>query len=153
MYKLICLMMVVASSLFAADDMYKHEKLETLLVQMINVERAKEGLEPLYIWPPLVQVARVHSRNMADGLIELGHDGFQDRFEEMQDYAYVSDFAENVAYSYNVKDHLKSAVRGWMHSPGHKKNILGDYRDTAIGIAFDAKGKFYVTQLFANHEE
>lgn len=153
MYKLLCLMMVVASSLFAAVERYEHESLENMLVQMINDERANAGLEPLLIWEPLIQAARVHSRNMADGLIELGHEGFQDRFEDLQDYAFVSDFAENVAYSYNVKDHLKSAVRGWMHSPGHKKNIMGDYQDTAIGIAFDAKGKFYVTQLFANHEE
>ncbi len=131
------------SSLHASID------LERELIELINKERQKEGLDPLIEWSPLSDIAREHSQNMANKEVEFGHDGFQDRFEEIQDFAFVTKFGENVAFSYNVKDHLKTAVRGWMKSEGHRENILGDFEETGIGIAFNKKGEFYVTQLFA----
>ncbi len=129
------------------------EKMEKELVQLINDERKKEGLKPLVEWNSLTRIARDHSKNMADDAVDFGHDGFEDRFDDIQDYGYVTRFAENVAFSYNVKDHLKTAVRGWMRSEGHRRNILDAFEETGIGIAFNKKGEFYVTQLFAVREE
>jgi uncharacterized protein YkwD len=120
---------------------------------MINEERQNEGLTPLTEWTPLTLTARKHSQNMADKAVAFGHDGFQDRFDDLQEYAFVTKFGENVAYSYNVKDHLKTAVRGWMKSPGHRENIVDDFEETGIGIAFTEKGEFFVTQLFATRSE
>jgi uncharacterized protein YkwD len=36
-----------------------------------------------------------------------------------------------------------------MDSPPHRKNILGDFKETGIGIAYSKEGKCYLTQLFA----
>ncbi|MEB3337507.1 MAG: hypothetical protein VKJ46_08605 [Leptolyngbyaceae bacterium] len=35
-----------------------------------------------------------------------------------------------------------------MKSPGHLKNIKGQYNLTGIGIAKDSQGKYYFTQIF-----
>lgn len=41
------------------------------------------------------------------------------------------------------------AVDGWMASPGHRENILRPYfRSEAIGVAFDNRGRVFVTQNF-----
>ncbi len=148
MYKrFIALFLLAFATLSAKIDT---QDLEKKLIEFINEEREKEGLDPLEEWSALTCIAREHSQNMAEKAVEFGHDGFQDRFEEIQDQDFVRKFGENVAYSYNVKDHLKTAVRGWMKSEGHRENILDeDYEETGIGIAFNKKGEFYVTQLFA----
>ena len=123
--------------------------LERVIIEMINQERQDEGLSPLVEWNELTLCARKHSQNMADKTVSFGHDGFNDRFQEMHDITFCKKFGENVAFSYNVRDHLETAVRGWMKSPGHRHNILDNFVETGVGIAFSEEGKFYVTQLFA----
>ena len=44
----------------------------------------------------------------------------------------------------------KEAVATWMNSEGHKANILNkDYEYIGIGMARNAKGEYYYTQVFA----
>lgn len=124
-------------------------KMESDLVQMINSVRVGQGLSPLQQRRDLVICARQHSDNMANRIVNFGHDGFSDRAEQMKKLIRLKAFGENVAYSYNVEDHLRTAVSGWMNSSGHRKNILGDYNSTGIGIAYDKRGVCYITQLFA----
>jgi uncharacterized protein YkwD len=40
-------------------------------------------------------------------------------------------------------------IDGWIHSPGHRQNILGHYNLTGIAIAYDSQHKPYYTQVFA----
>jgi len=40
-------------------------------------------------------------------------------------------------------------VDGWLNSPGHKKNIEGNFTLTGIGYARDHKGNIYFTQIFS----
>jgi len=41
------------------------------------------------------------------------------------------------------------SVRGWMHSAGHRRNILeATYGRTGIGAAIAAGGEVYITQMF-----
>lgn len=151
-FMFLCLLFLV-SGLQASDVYQDLDTLEAQVVEMINEERAKEGLTALLEWKELAICARSHSQNMAEKLVEFGHDGFDERAEAMQEIAFWTKFAENVAFSYNVKDHLKTAVKGWMHSPGHRKNILGDYEETGVGIFFSSEGEFYITQLFATRPQ
>ena len=53
--------------------------------------------------------------------------------------------AENLAYG---ELSAEAVVKGWINSPGHKKNIEGNYTLTGIGTYQDAKGVIYFTQLF-----
>lgn len=122
---------------------------ESNALDMINNIRKKHGLCPLKNWTQLANCAREHSQNMASGKTSFGHNGFEERAKAMQKQANLSSFAENVAYSYNYADPVKVAVDGWMKSPGHRENILGDFEESGIGVAISSDGKFYATQLFA----
>jgi uncharacterized protein YkwD len=42
----------------------------------------------------------------------------------------------------------KEAVEGWLQSPGHKRNIEGNFTLTGIGWAKDKRGMIYFTQIF-----
>ena len=119
----------------------------------INRVRQQYGLKPLKAWKALSDCARGHSQNMASEKCPFGHDGFNQRADHMWGHASLSSFAENVAYSYNYDDHVAVAVDGWMKSQGHKKNILGDFEETGVGVAINAEGEFYITQLFAKRHK
>ena len=118
----------------------------------INRVRAEHGLPALKNWKQLSDCAREHSANMAAEKCPFGHDGFDKRHAQMKKQATIYSFGENVACSYNYDEPVKIAVEGWMNSPGHKKNILGNFEESGIGVALDKKGKFYITQLFARRK-
>ena len=42
----------------------------------------------------------------------------------------------------------REVVDGWLHSPGHRRNIEGDFRLTGIGLAEGSNGMIYFTQIF-----
>lgn len=124
-------------------------KNESILANMINQERAQHRLSNLSISEVLAVVARKHSDNMAKQKVKFGHGGFDERANTIRKYGIHVAFAENVAYFYNTHNPLLEAVKGWMESPGHRENILGQYDDTGVGIAYDKTGKCFITQLFA----
>lgn len=143
---IIILLLTFSTTLFASET-----KSEKQLIELVNKERKKKGLKPLKENKKLTPIARKHSQNMADKKVSFGHGGFDSRFKIAKELG-IKRFGENVAYSYNIKDPLETAVKSWMKSEGHRENILDKkYTETAIGIAYDKKGTFYVTQLFATH--
>lgn len=123
--------------------------MENKLINLINEVRLQHFLAPLKQWDELSLSARKHSKNMAAGTTQFGHDGFKGRVKAIRKRTPHIALAENVAYCYGKKDTLASAVTGWMKSPGHCKNILGDYNSTGIGIAYSKNGRCYMTQIFA----
>lgn len=144
----ICCSLVILFSTLDASNAKLAAK-ERKLVRLVNAEREKLGLKRLKIWKALTHCARKHSKNMASKRVKFGHNGFKGRSHAMRKKSSLLRFGENCAYSLNVKDHLKTAVSGWMKSPGHYANIVGAYEETGIGIAIGASGSFYATQLFA----
>jgi uncharacterized protein YkwD len=42
----------------------------------------------------------------------------------------------------------REVVDGWLRSPGHRRNIEGDFRLTGIGVATARNGMVYFTQIF-----
>lgn len=52
---------------------------------------------------------------------------------------------ENIAVGYR---NAVSAHEGWMNSPGHRENILGDYEYIGVGIVFGGEYQVYYTQDF-----
>lgn len=53
---------------------------------------------------------------------------------------------ENIAYGYPT---AKSVMRAWMHSSGHRANILRpQFRRIGLGLATDANGRIYWVQNF-----
>ena len=53
---------------------------------------------------------------------------------------------ENVAYGYASG---REVVQGWMHSPGHRANILNrGFRVVAVAARESASGRWYAAQVF-----
>jgi uncharacterized protein YkwD len=94
----------------------------------------------------MTQIARIHSENMANGKATFSHDGFEGRAKAIT-IPYQS-VAENLAYNMGYSDPVRKAVEGWIKSEGHRKNMEGQFNLTGIGIAKNAKGEYYFTQLF-----
>ncbi|MEG4023591.1 CAP domain-containing protein [Microcoleus sp. S13C4] len=120
--------------------------LEKAVNQQINQYRSSKKLPPLSIDPRISQIARIHSENMANGKVRFSHDGFEGRAKAIT-IPYQS-VAENVAYNFGFSDPVRNAVEGWIKSDGHRKNMEGQFNVTGIGVAKNAKGEYYFTQLF-----
>lgn len=83
-----------------------------------------------------------HSKNMAEGKVPVGHAGFNERMRQVP--FFVRSFAENVAYNYNCGDAVEVAVKGWINSPGHRKNLLSNSNICGIAV-YCHYGRYYFT--------
>jgi uncharacterized protein YkwD len=119
---------------------------------LVNAERRAHGESPLVWDAELMQMARQHSQNMArqNFFNHKGPDG--QGLRERSRANGISGFralAENLAYNKGFADVASSAVSGWMHSDGHRDNILNaEFTRSGIGIARAADGRVYITQVF-----
>jgi uncharacterized protein YkwD len=112
------------------------------LVEAHNQARTRAGLPPLESEPRLEAAARRHAGDMARRQ-RLAHRG-SDRsspFERMESEGYhYQRAAENIACG---DFSLESLMRSWMTSPGHRRNILGRYRQIGTACATGADGTTY----------
>lgn len=144
-------------------------ELERLVHQAVNEQREAHGLNELAFDDGLREVARYHSRDMAeeDYFAHNAPDGetLGDRYERfgyecrvpMGDGRYATG-GENIfmtaysGYTYTEAEIANRTVEGWMDSPGHRENLLRDYwRSEGIGVYVterDGRTVVYVTQNF-----
>lgn len=105
------------------------------------------GNLPALSWnKELHDIALVHSKDMAEGRVPFGHQGFNERMRKVT--FFIRSFSENVAYNYGCGDPVETAVRGWINSPGHRKNMLATNSICGIAVYIHG-GYYYFTQLFA----
>lgn len=124
-------------------------EIEQRVHTLVNQYRVEQGLAPLSLSDIITTQARNHSSDMADGSVQFGHDGFQDRVDAISAQISISSAAENVARNSGYSDPAKVAFDGWIKSAGHKDNIEGNYDLTGIGVAQSSEGVYYLTQIFA----
>lgn len=86
-------------------------------LELTNNFRRTRGMLELTWNDELYKIAMVHSQNMAEGKVPIGHDGFKERMNKVP--FHVRSFSENVAYNCNCADPVETAVIGWINSPGH----------------------------------
>lgn len=116
------------------------------ILYYINAYRKKKGLGALSTLEIANQQAALHSKNMALKKTAFSHNGFEQRIATIsKKEGTMRAAAENVAYG---QLSAKEVVDGWINSPGHRKNIEGDYTLTGIGVYRDSKGIVFFTQLF-----
>ena len=116
------------------------------ILHFVNLHRKSKGLKPLVMNAFESSVALQHSRNMASGKTPFGHKGMDARIKTIgKELGPLSAAGENVAYGSMSAEEV---VDGWLHSPGHKRNIEGDFSLTGIACAKDKKGMIYYTEIF-----
>jgi uncharacterized protein YkwD len=118
------------------------ESLELSVYQQINQYRQSQNLPPLTIDPIFAARARMHSQEMAKKG-QLSHIIDSAAFQRNYPTA-----AENVASSRDYPSPDLLAVQDWISSPAHQKNAMGNYNLTGIGVAKNAQGEYYFTQIF-----
>ena len=121
------------------------DELETF--NLINQQRAKNGLPALKIDPELQRVARIKAEDMVNNNY-FSHTSptYGSPFDMMKKFGISYKTAgENIAGNSNNS----SAVTAWMNSEGHRANILNNsFNYTGVGVVKGSKyGKIYV-QMF-----
>lgn len=121
--------------------------LEERVHAQVNQYRADRNLPPLKLDARISEEARKHSQMMARRK-EISHDGFEGRVKEIARRISYRAAAENVASNYGHDRPARVAVEGWIKSPGHQKNMIGDFDMTGIAIVENDRGEYYFTQVF-----
>ncbi len=124
------------------------ERLEARILGLVNEYRASMDLGELTLDSGLTKQAREHSKRMATGKVDFGHDGFEDRIENAG--IKIASAAENVGMNLGKDDPASAAVQAWLNSSGHRTNIEGRYNLTGIGAARARDGSWFFTQLFVS---
>ncbi len=143
-----CLLSIVSGTLLvmAISANACAKGMEDEILELINEYRASQSLPPFEMAQEIAEVAEGHSKEMAKGKVGFGHDGFDERVSKIRSKFGGTSAAENVAYGSRT---AKEVVDMWLHSKGHKKNIIsGKYKFTGIGIARSKDGTLYFTQIF-----
>lgn len=149
----------------------KTYEIELLVFEQINEIREDNNLGELKWDPMLGQLARVHSLDMVNNNYfnhtNIIGQGPTDRAKllgikthlETEHYIYEG-VGENIGFMpkgvvedlgviLTTKDVASAMVLEWMLSERHKDNILKeDYMFTGVGVAYDGKGNYYLTQNF-----
>jgi len=141
---LCCLFLFVSLVSFLSDN---NAKIAQEVFYQTNKFRKSERRNELIMRNDLNKIAQKHSADMASGRVPFGHDGFYQRDAMAKKHLkQLSSFAENVAVGPTSG---KQVVNMWKNSAGHRKNLLGRFKYTGIGIAKDRNGRIYYTQIFA----
>ena len=118
---------------------------EKKVVELVNIERAANGLSALNLNSGLSDVARAKSQDMCDNKY-FSHTSptYGSPFDMMKSFGISYRTAgENIAMGYRTPE---AVVDGWMNSPGHRANILNN-SFTQIGVGYVASGNYW-TQMF-----
>jgi uncharacterized protein YkwD len=113
------------------------------IVALTNRERMNRGLPPLSFNRTLSRSAAWLAKDMA----EHGYFSHTDRLQRSIDrrlpdfgYAHYHAIGENIAAGMRSP---ALAVNGWMHSEGHRRNILSpDFSEIGAGIALNPGSKY-----------
>jgi uncharacterized protein YkwD len=112
-----------------------------------NAERARAGLPPLELSRPLSNAAHGHAAYMGQ-TGRFGHYGIGDGDPGSRataaGYTWRS-VGENIAWG---QPDASAAVAAWMASSGHRRNILGPYREMGAAAYRDRADRLYWVVLF-----
>ncbi len=117
------------------------------VVQLVNVERAKEGLAPLKLNTKVSAAAQVRAKEIVASFSHTRPDGssFATALKE-QNISYRR-AGENIAWGQKSPQEV---VTAWMNSSGHRANIMNE-NFTSIGVGYHRQnGVNYWCQLFTS---
>ena len=115
------------------------------VVDLVNAERAKQGLSPLTVKSELMDYAQLRSTEIVDNFDHKRPDG-SSPLNYVMSLDGIHRAGENIAGGYSTPEKV---MEGWMNSTGHRQNILNSSY-TMIGVGcYKSNGMLYWTQIFA----
>ncbi|TQY21474.1 sporulation protein [Clostridioides difficile] len=118
------------------------------VVDLVNIERAKAGLNPLTLDSSISNVATNKSQDMIDNNY-FSHNSptYGSPFDMLKKFGISYKTAgENIAMGQKTP---KEVVNAWMNSEGHRKNIMNpNFSKIGVGVAQKSGGSIYWTQIF-----
>lgn len=120
---------------------------EKRAVELLNADRAKNGLPPLKLNSQLTALGQRYAQDMINrNFFSHYNPEGQSPFDRMKQAGISYGYAgENLAINSNVD----AAEKSFMNSPGHRANILSpNYTEVGVGVRYDAAGSAYVVQQF-----
>lgn len=148
LFRVVLLVFCVLPLRILGQEVTSTTQMEQQILDWTNEERTKVNAPPLKWNNRLALAARLHSDEMANQK-ELTHQlkgepRFTERLSERG--AKFSGAAENVGYA----DSAEELQSGWMHSPGHRTNLLNPvYTEMGVGIV-RAGNRLWATVDFAS---
>lgn len=122
---------------------------EQKAVDLLNADRAANGLPPLRVNLKLTGLARDYAQDMINrNFFSHYNPEGKSPFDRMRAYGIRYGYAgENLA----INSSVAGAERAFMNSPGHRANILNShYTQVGIGVRYSPRGSVYVVQEFTD---
>ena len=124
-------------------------QMQSDIVYWTNQWRVRVGCSRLRLDANLARAGRNHSAWMArtGTFSHVGYGG-SSFVTRVRATGYTAPKSENIAWGYRTG---AAVVNAWMHSPGHRANIV-DCRAKAVGVGavYSANGTPYFTQEFGS---
>ncbi|MBP3487818.1 MAG: transporter [Roseburia sp.] len=116
------------------------------VVELVNEERAKAGLNPVTLRKNISAAAQVRAQETEVSFSHTRPDGTKFTTALAQAGVTYRGAGENIAWGQRTPEQV---MNGWMNSAGHRANILNE-KFTSIGVGYyqNAAGTNYWTQLF-----
>lgn len=140
-------LLLISITLFSCEEDIETPPLvvESQILDLVNQHRKAIGKPELEMLSYISYESRMHSKNMAEGVVPFGHDGFGERIERINKNVGGNGAGENVAYGYGS---ARAVMEGWLNSTGHRENIEGNFSHIGIGAYQHHNGAIYYTQIF-----
>lgn len=124
---------------------------ERRIFDLINRERAAARLPKLAWDEAAARAARAHSARMRDAGFFAHDDPERGGVARRATAARIgwTAIAENIFTCKGYRQPAEVAVKGWMKSPGHRRNLLDPhYTRTGVGIVTAPDGTYHMTQIY-----
>ncbi len=121
---------------------------ERQVVELVNAERAKNGLSALTLDSSVSKVARAKSQDMAtNNYFSHTSPTYGNAGSMLKQFGIkYTAYGENIASGQKTPQQV---VTAWMNSSGHRANILSStFTKIGVGYVTNSSGKAYWTQMF-----
>lgn len=128
-------------------------QVEQFVLEETNAARAQNGLGALTNDSLAASIARGHSQDMlSKNYFSHTNQSGCNAGCRLTNGGYVwRSYGENIhwmsGYNLSARDSAKKIVNDWMNSPGHRANILGNFKYAGVGIAVEGS-KIYSTTVY-----
>ena len=124
----------------------QEKKLASQVIDMVNEERAKQGLKPLKMNVNVQKAAQTRSEEITKSFSHTRPNGSSFSTALKENSVSYRSAGENIAYGQKTAE---AVMNGWMNSSGHRANILNNnFEEIGVGVHIADNGTIYWTQLF-----